>query len=76
MDFGKPNIKLCLIMAYSIYGDISYILEANSNRPIREKRKEIEHEVKLCWTNWMGWLFSFFSKNISYLIFFFVLSKW
>ena len=25
----------------------SYILEASS-RPIREKRKEIEHEVKLC----------------------------
>ena len=48
MDFGKPNIKLCLIMAFSIYGDISYILEANSNRPIREKRKEIEYEVKLC----------------------------
>ena len=48
MDFDKPNIKLCLIMAFSIYGDISYILETNSNRPIREKRKEIEHEVKLC----------------------------
>ena len=35
-------------MAYSIHGHISYILETNSNRSIREKRKEVENEVKLC----------------------------
>ena len=31
-----------------IYGHISYILQANSKRSIWKKRKEIEHEVKLC----------------------------
>ena len=43
---------------------------------LEKKRKEIKHKVKLCWGNWMGWLFFFSSENISqYLIFFFVLSK-
>ena len=32
-------------MAYSIHGHISYILEANSKRPIRKKRKEINKVV-------------------------------
>ena len=30
-----------------IHGHISYILEANSKRPIKDK-KELENEVKLC----------------------------
>ena len=35
-------------MAYSIHGHyIPYILEANSKRPVREKRKEIENKVML-----------------------------
>ena len=55
--FGKEWISW--IMAYSTQGHISYILEASSKRPMREKRKEVENEVKLCWTDWMGW-YSFF----------------
>ena len=35
-------------MAYSIHSHISYILEANSKRPIRKKRNENENEVTLC----------------------------
>ena len=31
-------------MTYSIHGHISYILEVNSKRPIREKTKEVENE--------------------------------
>ena len=50
------------IRAYSIDGHISYILEANSKRPIMEK-KELENEVKLCWRNWMCWFFSFLTKT-------------
>ena len=40
--------EIRLIMAYSIHGHISYILEANSKKPIKKKRKEIGNNVKLC----------------------------
>ena len=39
--------EIRLIMAYSIHGHISYILEANS-KPIKKKGKEIGNNVKLC----------------------------
>ena len=34
------------IIAYSIHSHISYILEANSKRPISKKRTEIANKVK------------------------------
>ena len=39
-------IVVYFCMAYSIHGYISYILEANSKRPIKEKRKEIKVMLK------------------------------
>ena len=31
---------------------------------LEKKRKEIEHEVKLCWINWMGWFLAKIFHNI------------
>ena len=58
-DSYKKWLLISISMAISIHGHISYILEANSKRPIRKKKK-IGNKVKLCWR-----LFFFASKNIS-----------
>lgn len=55
------NIGMGIPMTYTIHAHISYILEANSKRPIREKKNRISKRSKLCWRNWMG----FSNKNIS-----------
>ena len=51
-------------MAYAIYGPISYILEADSKRPVWEKKK-IEYEVaeEIEWANFFSFLAKIF-RNI------------
>ena len=53
-------------MAYAIYGPTSYILEADSKRPVSEKKKR--NRIRSCWRNWMGQFF-FFSKQKYFVIF-------
>ena len=48
LTIQQMHFLFILPMAYSIQGHISYILEANSKRPIREKKKINRKRSKLC----------------------------
>ena len=52
-------------MAYSIQGHISYILEANSERPTGENKKRKEKRSKVMLKKLKGLSFFFYNKNIS-----------
>ena len=62
LTIQQMHFLFILPMAYSIQGHISYILEANSKRPIREKR--IRKRSKVMLKKWNELVFFFSNKNI------------